>query len=174
MSDSRYISSRFPKSARLLKRVDFLRVQGQGRKVHGKYIWLSAYPTPRDASEVVEGGSQPQADLSSSKPSSFKSDNSFSKGRGARAEEAQREAVTSRFGFTISKKTLKSSVKRNKVRRRLREAVRLARPNIRSGFDVVLVAKQESDGVGFRDLDKELKLLLEKARLWCADFKKPA
>lgn len=82
-------------------------------------------------------------------------------GRGVRIGGA-----ASRFGFTISKKTIKSSVKRNWIRRRLREAVRLVRSHVRNGYDIVLVVKQEADGVGFHDLSDELKSLLNKARLW--------
>lgn len=46
-----------------------------------------------------------------------------------------------RFGFTVTKKTGKS-VLRNRIRRRLREAARLAAPeHARPGHDYVLVGK---------------------------------
>ena len=45
-----------------------------------------------------------------------------------------------RLGVTVSTK-LGSAVKRNRARRRLREVFRLAQPELRQGFDVVLVAR---------------------------------
>ena len=47
----------------------------------------------------------------------------------------------SRLGITVSTK-LGGAVVRNRARRRLREVYRLARPDLRPGFDVVLVARQ--------------------------------
>ena len=45
-----------------------------------------------------------------------------------------------RLGVTVSTK-LGGAVKRNRARRRLREVFRLAQPELRQGFDVVLVAR---------------------------------
>jgi len=166
LSDLRPISYRFPKSARLLKRSDFLRVQGRGRKVHGRYFLLSVLPTPSDVVAGAEQRPPLHSDPSNIKSSSCKPARPLSQYRGEGLGEGQPQFLLSRFGFTISKKTLKSSVKRNQVRRRLREAVRLARSHIRGGFDVVLVAKQGVDDISFRELADELKLLLDKSRLW--------
>src|SRR5215813_4198103 len=46
-----------------------------------------------------------------------------------------------RYGFVTSKQIGKA-VTRNRVRRVMREAVRLFHPQLRSGFDIVLVARQ--------------------------------
>lgn len=47
-----------------------------------------------------------------------------------------------RFGFTVSKK-VGNAVERNRVRRRLREVVRLAEPGrLRSGHDYVLIGRR--------------------------------
>ena len=47
-----------------------------------------------------------------------------------------------RFGFTVSKRTAKKAVERNRIRRRLKEAVRLTAPGrARSGHDYVLVGR---------------------------------
>ncbi len=48
-----------------------------------------------------------------------------------------------RFGFTVSKRTAKKAVERNRIRRRLKEAVRLlARDHGRPGSDYVLVGRR--------------------------------
>jgi ribonuclease P protein component len=47
-----------------------------------------------------------------------------------------------RFGFTVSKRTAKKAVERNRIRRRLKEAVRLSAPGrARPGHDYVLVGR---------------------------------
>ena len=45
-----------------------------------------------------------------------------------------------RFGYTVSTK-LGGAVLRNRIRRRLREVVRLNAPGLRPGWDIVLVAR---------------------------------
>lgn len=45
-----------------------------------------------------------------------------------------------RYGF-ITSKHLGKAVKRNRIRRRIREAVRLLHPQLKSGYDIVFVAR---------------------------------
>jgi ribonuclease P protein component len=60
-----------------------------------------------------------------------------------------------RVGFTVGK-VLGGAVQRNRMKRRLREAVRLmARPEL--GVDVVVNPKKSLLGAEFRDLEAELK-----------------
>lgn len=60
----------------------------------------------------------------------------------------QCEPGQSRIGFSVSKK-LGESVQRNRVRRRLREAVRLRLHTMAPGFDVVVRARAGADGAEF-------------------------
>lgn len=45
-----------------------------------------------------------------------------------------------RFGFVVSQKVSKKATVRNKIRRRLSEAINLESPNIKTGTDVVVIA----------------------------------
>ena len=71
----------------------------------------------------------------------------------------------SRFGFVVSKRRGKA-VQRNKIKRRIREAVRLRVPCIRSGFDVVFIARQPSREASYRDIEQAVERLLRKGDLW--------
>ncbi len=62
-----------------------------------------------------------------------------------------------RFGFTVSKRTATKAVERNRIRRRLREAVRLAGlENARPGHDYVLVGRRAALTERFSDLTSAL------------------
>ncbi len=45
-----------------------------------------------------------------------------------------------RIGFIVSKKVASLVTSRNKIKRRIREAVRLILPQIKPGFDIVIIA----------------------------------
>jgi ribonuclease P protein component len=65
-----------------------------------------------------------------------------------------RTGVT-RLGLTVSAK-LGHAVKRNRIRRRLREAYRLEEDKLRAGCDIVIVARARALTADFSDLRKEL------------------
>ncbi len=68
----------------------------------------------------------------------------------------QQDAGPARFGFTVTRKA-GDSVERNRMRRRLREAVRRAAPlEARPGFDYVIVARRQALDAGFDRLVSEL------------------
>ncbi|HXW70764.1 MAG TPA: ribonuclease P protein component [Methylocella sp.] len=61
-----------------------------------------------------------------------------------------------RFGFTVTKR-IGGAVQRNRIRRRLKEALRLLDPlPARAGYDYVIVAKPEALALPFRTLQAEL------------------
>jgi len=70
-------------------------------------------------------------------------------------------SAAARFGFTVTKK-IGGAVERNRIRRRLREAIRVA-PDLASqhGYDYVLVARREALAAPFsslmHDLDRALR-----------------
>lgn len=75
-----------------------------------------------------------------------------------------------RLGYTVSVK-LGHAVTRNRVRRRLREIYRLNAPALRSGWDIVIVARQRCVGARYEKMNAaflsacaELGLLKEAVR----------
>lgn len=69
-----------------------------------------------------------------------------------------------RFGYTVTKK-IGNAVERNRIRRRLREAVRLAGAAVAEpGTDYVLVGRQAALSLGFADLTADLVGALRAAR----------
>lgn len=69
-----------------------------------------------------------------------------------------------RFGFSISKRVGKAVV-RNKVKRRLREAARLA--NVRNGWDIVFIVRKDASVADYHRLDGAMRNLLDRANLLC-------
>ena len=57
-----------------------------------------------------------------------------------------------RLGYTVSVK-LGHAVVRNRIRRRLREIVRLNEPRLKQGWDIVIVARGRSVGAPYRKLE---------------------
>jgi ribonuclease P protein component len=99
----------FPKSVRLRKRREFLRVQGSGRRVVARNFVVVHCPS---------------------------------------------DGAVARFGFTVSKR-MGGAVQRNLLRRRLREACRLARRGFPPG-DYVLIARPPAAGAAFGELLADL------------------
>lgn len=62
-----------------------------------------------------------------------------------------------RLGITVSKK-LGKAVTRNRIRRRIREAYRLLEPKLRTGYDIVIVARHASERAVFSSLTEEMEL----------------
>ncbi|HEY8277875.1 MAG TPA: ribonuclease P protein component [Methyloceanibacter sp.] len=69
---------------------------------------------------------------------------------------------SSRFGFTASR-TIGGAVKRNRARRRLKEAVRRAGPaHAVDGYDYVLIAREGTLQRRFTELIRDLECALTK------------
>jgi ribonuclease P protein component len=70
------------------------------------------------------------------------------------------ELPQSRFGFSI-KRALGGAVTRNRIRRRVREAIRLHREEISAGWDFVIHPKANVEDADFVALEKDLLRLLK-------------
>lgn len=69
-----------------------------------------------------------------------------------------------RLGVTVSTK-LGKAVVRNRVRRRLREIYRLSQPEMKQGYDIVLVARSRAVTASYPELARAYRKNCEKLRL---------
>lgn len=120
--------ARLPGCARLLRHSDFERVYQQGRRYFSTGI--TVFYLPRDPAETRGAGSGP-------------------------SERANGRPVL-RVGFTVGR-ALGGAVERNRIKRRLREAVRLAGPPQALNADVVINPKKTVLKVQFESLLNEVR-----------------
>lgn len=71
----------------------------------------------------------------------------------------------SRAGFIVSNKISKSAARRNRMKRLMREAVRLRWSEINPGIDMVFMARADISAMSFADVDKAVDSLLKKSGL---------
>ncbi len=93
----------------------------------------------------------------------------YSKGKSAVGPDIvlyarKRERDTNRVGITVSAKLAKA-VRRNKVRRRLREIYRLNERRLRRGVDLVIVVRGRGVLAPYRVLEREFLSLAGKLGL---------
>ena len=68
----------------------------------------------------------------------------------------------SRFGITVSGKVGKAVV-RNKIKRRLKEIIRLCPKPLKEGYDIVILARKPASEADYASLEKSVMRLLAKA-----------
>ncbi len=71
---------------------------------------------------------------------------------------------SSRFGFIVSKKFSPKATIRNKIKRRLRELVKIKLPEIKKGIDGIIVVIPGAENE-FQKLKDTLDKLLKKAKI---------
>ena len=69
------------------------------------------------------------------------------------------ETGTTRVGISVSKKT-GNSVTRNKIKRRIREAIRKGASFLPAGEDIVIVANRGSANRGYREIERDVLEIL--------------
>lgn len=96
---------------------------------------------------------------------------------GGEREAAKRLSLAGmppRFGFTATKK-LGNAVTRNRIRRRLKEAVRLVAPGVaRGGCDYVLIAREAAATLPFATLERDLAAAFAALHAPAAEKAQPA
>ena len=68
----------------------------------------------------------------------------------------------SRFGFSVGK-AVGNAVSRNRAKRQLRESIR--RFHLRTGWDILVIARPAIAGSKFADIERAMAQLLERANL---------
>ncbi len=69
-----------------------------------------------------------------------------------------------RFGYSVSKKVGKAVV-RNRVKRRLKEAVGLFSNKLKPGFDIVIIPRASITRADFNDIKKDIENIFKKTGL---------
>jgi ribonuclease P protein component len=136
---------------RLRRRADFLRA-AKGMRFFARGLTLQAAPRPIPSETTYRAPGDP---------------NTF--GAGTRTDQTGNPLdvlpcaeAQPRFGFTVTKQS-GGAVRRNRIRRRLKEALRLLDPlPARPGHDYVILARPEALGMPFLALQGELIRALGK------------
>ena len=71
----------------------------------------------------------------------------------------------SRFGFVVGKKISKKTTLRNKIKRRMREIIKMNLPGIKKGWDGIIIANRGIENKGFKEIKESMERLLKKAEL---------
>lgn len=74
----------------------------------------------------------------------------------------RKHTQATKIGFVASAKVFKTAVARNRVKRRLREAIRLIKEKWPAGYDILFIAKPEAVRVDFVELQNALLHAFEK------------
>jgi len=95
----------------------------------------------------------------------------FEKGEGFRQDLLflkifENNKEDSRFAFSVGKKVAKKAIIRNRIKRQLREAVRLILPEVKTGIDGVLVALPGFKEDDFIKIRETINHLFKKAELF--------
>jgi ribonuclease P protein component len=122
-------AARFPRSARLLRHADFQRVYKQGRRHFSATMTVFYWPRPETDTAA--------RNMADERP----------------ARKLQARGL--RVGFTVGR-VLGDAVERNRMKRRLREAVRLTRPTPGVAADVVINPKKSLLSADFADVLSEV------------------
>jgi ribonuclease P protein component len=70
-----------------------------------------------------------------------------------------------RIGLMVSRRISKKAVVRNKIRRRLSELIEARIPELKKGYDIILIAGPETEKKSFKELGAALDKIFQKAGL---------
>lgn len=82
---------------------------------------------------------------------------------GLKALKLKNSLSATRFGWVVGLKVSKKAVQRNKLRRQLKAVVYELLPEIKPGFDIIVLAKPSALNQNYAELKKEMIELLKRA-----------
>jgi ribonuclease P protein component len=91
----------------------------------------------------------------------------FVSGRHVVLHYLRRKGAQNRLGVTASRK-IRGSVRRNRVKRLLRESYRLMEHRLLPGYDLILVGRETADEPDYHKISREMERLFQKAGLQVA------
>ncbi|MEA2088332.1 MAG: ribonuclease P protein component [Patescibacteria group bacterium] len=71
----------------------------------------------------------------------------------------------SKFGIIVSNKISKKAVVRNRIKRQIREIIRLNLENIKKGFDIVIIIRIGIVGKKYQEIEKNILNIFKKIKL---------
>ena len=72
-----------------------------------------------------------------------------------------------RIGFVVSQKVSKKASLRNKIKRRLREIIKINLPNLKPGYDLIFFTKKGIIKKDFWEIKEVVEQILKEAKLLC-------
>jgi ribonuclease P protein component len=75
------------------------------------------------------------------------------------------KAEESRFGILVSNKVSKKAVERNKIKRQIREILRLKLAKIKPGYDIVIITLPAILGKNYKEIEAAINIILNKVRV---------
>jgi ribonuclease P protein component len=77
------------------------------------------------------------------------------------------QLTLSRYGFSVSRR-LGGAVVRNRVKRRLREILRVL--PLAAGWDIIFIARPKAAAASFADMEKTVRGLLSRAKILAREY----
>jgi ribonuclease P protein component len=71
----------------------------------------------------------------------------------------------SRFGILVSNKVSKKAVERNKIKRQIREILRLKLAKIKPGYDIVVITFPSILGKSYKEIELAIDSALDKLKI---------
>jgi len=75
------------------------------------------------------------------------------------------EQEQNRFAFSVSRR-VGNAVTRNRIKRYMREAIRHQLPQLHSGWDVLLIARERAAQASYQEIENAVLNLLRQCHLW--------
>lgn len=97
-------------------------------------------------------------------------DRVFKEGKGYKEDflsfqVAKNNLENSRFGFIVAKTVSKKATGRNKLKRRIRELVRIKLKKIKKGVDGVFIARPGLEAKDFWEIEAAINKIFERAKI---------
>lgn len=75
------------------------------------------------------------------------------------------KAEDSRFGILVSNKVSKKAVERNKIKRQIREILRLKLAKIKPGYDIVIITLPAILSKDYKEIEAAIDIALNRLRI---------